>query len=337
MVTQLMDAPIAFIEKEFPGQLRQEYGVVHTLFHVQPANVQRMLELQARLIAKAVDEGLSPIHFVLPDQVICTGNGKGQDIALTVPEGMREQKVGGLMDRIESSDLYQWLAELEASRDKGVTISASLVRYAVATYIVHDLLPAGRQVTDPVTEVENVPYARRFFKPQWVAFDDHDNLLVDSVSDAEAHIASMQRYMTLLQAAATLAPYIVVDNEYQLKRSGMLRQLVNQGCSLARYKTGEAIRIIHKRLAAGNLNRGLSLSLPYFDDHSLKLRYREIQVIPAGRILFVPAFVVIASRMEQIKVEHDPELSPSTRKHLLEELKFLELAFERNHDGNSLL
>jgi hypothetical protein len=239
------------------------------------------------------------------------------------------------MDLLTGSDLHQCMTELEASSDQAIATSASLMRYAIATHIVHSMLPAGRQVTTPVTEVENVPHARRFFRPQWVAFDDQDNLLVDSVDDAEAYIASIQRYMALLQAAATLAPYIVADKDYQLKRSGMFGQLVNQGRALARYKTSEAIRIIRKRLAAGNLNRGLSLSLPYFDDQRLELRYREIQVIPAGRILFVAAFVVIASRMEQIKVEHDPELSSSTRKHLLEELKSLELAFDPNHGGKS--
>ena len=43
MVTQLMDAAIALIEKELPGQLRQEYRAVQALFRAQPANVQRML------------------------------------------------------------------------------------------------------------------------------------------------------------------------------------------------------------------------------------------------------------------------------------------------------
>jgi hypothetical protein len=42
-----------------------------------------------------------------------------------------------------------------------------------------------------------VPYveaARRFYLPQWVAFDDEGHLLVGGVNEAEANIASMQRY-----------------------------------------------------------------------------------------------------------------------------------------------
>jgi hypothetical protein len=43
--------------------------------------------------------------------------------------------------------------------------------------------------------------------------------------------------------------------------------------------------------------------------------------------MFVPAFVVLASRREEVKVAQDTRLSPSTRKHLLDELKVLEKAF----------
>jgi hypothetical protein len=124
-----------------------------------------------------------------------------------------------------------------------------------------------------------------------------------------------------------LAPYFIADEEYQRKRYGMLGQLVNQGRAMARYQTAEIIRTIKSRAAAQNLNRGLSLSLPYFDDQSLQIKTHDFEVIPAGRIMFVPAFVVRAAREEQAKVAQDTRLDPSTRKHLLEELKTLETAF----------
>jgi hypothetical protein len=43
--------------------------------------------------------------------------------------------------------------------------------------------------------------------------------------------------------------------------------------------------------------------------------------------MFVPAFVVRAAREEQAKVAQDTRLSPSTRRHLLVELRMLEEAF----------
>jgi hypothetical protein len=176
-------------------------------------------------------------------------------------------------------------------------------------------------------QVPYTPAARRFYLPQWVAFDDQDHLLVNSTGEAEAHLGSMQRFVAILHAAVSLAPYIVGDEDYQRKRYGMLGQLINQGRALARYQTTDIIRTIKQRAAAHELNRGLSLSLPYFDDQTLQMRTRDFQVIPAGRIMFVPAFVVRASREEQAKAAQDTRLDPSTRKHLLAELKTLEEAF----------
>ena len=177
--------------------------------------------------------------------------------------------------------------------------------------------------------VPYVPAARRFYLPQWVAFDDQDQLLVGSANEAEAYIISMQRYLKILHAAVSLAPYMVADETYQRKRYGMLGQLINQGRSLARYETGEIIATIQRRRAANDLNRGLSLSLPYFDDQDLEVKSHDFDVIPAGRIMFVPGFMVLAARREQAKVDQDTRLSRSTRAHLLNELQMLVSAFEK--------
>jgi hypothetical protein len=176
-----------------------------------------------------------------------------------------------------------------------------------------------------------VPYveaARRFYLPQWIAFDDQDQLLVNSIGEAETHLASMQRFVRILHTAVGLAPYIVTDEVYQQKRYGMLGQLVNQGRALARFQTREIIATIKRRAAANDLNRGLSLSLPYFDDQTLEMKAHYFDVIPAGRIMFIPAFVVLAVRKELAKVEQDTRLDRSTRKHLLIELQLLAEAFE---------
>ena len=264
--------------------------------------------------------------------------------------------------------LAQRLQELELMSNREVAISAKLLRHATVIYMVHGMLPAGRSVkyvaeegeeiaTRPAGEVAGVgsaitattdaiaeegaseegrgellvPYAeaaRKFYLPQWVAFDEHDNLLVNSTPDAEAHVSSMQRFMEVLHLARGFAPYIVADEQYQQKRYGMLGQLVNQGRALARYETLEIINTIKERAAHHDLNRGLSLSVPYFDDQELATALESFEVIPQGRIMFVPAFVVRAAREQQAKVADDTRLSPSTRKHLIHELKMLEAAFD---------
>jgi hypothetical protein len=175
--------------------------------------------------------------------------------------------------------------------------------------------------------VPYVPAARKFYLPQWVAFGEGGQLLVNTASEAEAHVAAMQRFLSILHAAVSLAPYIVADETYQQKRYGMLGQLVNQGRALARYQANEIIQVIKRRAAAQDLNRGLSLSLPYFDDQTLRIEQHDFEVIPAGRIMFVPTFVTRAARAEQAKVAQDTRLNPSTRRHLLAGLQMLEQAF----------
>lgn len=264
--------------------------------------------------------------------------------------------------------LHQRLGELESSSRKSISTSAGLVRFATAYYMVHSMLPSGRTVKYSIVEREEIPSspaeeneivesaieaatdviledkanetsrgelqvpfptdARRFFLPQWVAFGLSGNLLVNSESEAEAHLASMQRFVGVLHGAVSLAPYFVVDAEYQKKRYGMLGQLVNQGRALARYQTEGMIQIIKKRAAARDLNRGLSLSLPYFDDQLLCMQSHNFIVVPVGRIMFVPSFVVKAVCEEEAKVAQDTRFNASTRKYLLTELELLERAFD---------
>lgn len=282
-------------------------------------------------------------------------------------EQMAGGLVGRLTHRDLRAAIRQRLAELSQSENPAVAASSELLRYAGVINMIYDMLPAGRSVRyrapeeggipfDPIEEdlepasaitastdaiaeegsaeagrgeliVPYVPAARRFYLPRWVAFDQDDRLLVGSSMEAEAHIASMQRFVSILHAAVSLAPYVVADEEYQRKRYGMLGQLVNQGRAFARYQTREIISTILHRARSGDLNRGLSLSLPYFDDQDLVLQTRDFEVIPAGRIMFVPAFVVRAAREEQAKVAQDTRLSPSSRAHLIQELRMLEEAF----------
>jgi hypothetical protein len=258
---------------------------------------------------------------------------------------------------------------LEQSPDRAVSVASNLLRHAVVTHMIYNMLPAGRAVaykaddedesipfipedddlepqsaitadTDAIAEegkaeegrgdllVPFVPYARKFYLPQWIAFDGSGNLIAKSFEEAESHIKSMQRFMEVLFLAVAIAPYISADEEYSKKRYGMLGQLVNQARTLAVYQTKEIIARIKERAAAGSLNRGLKLSLPYFDDQELRLDVSNFEVIPAGRIMFVPAFVARAAQQEEVKVSQDTRFNPSTRKHILHLLNLLQRAFE---------
>jgi hypothetical protein len=361
------------IAKNTTSQLRQEYQTCQNLFQAQPTLVQQYLGAQAASLAEAIVQGSHQVQFSLPDRVVLQPQEKDTHVML-VPNEVRKQQIGGFINHQIRSDLCTALRlrimDLEHSKNKAISISGILMRYALVIHMVHEMLPSGKSVqykapegeeipsipvqnenvpgsgiiamTDSIS-VENsrgemgrgelvVPYveaARRYFLPQWVAFDDEGHLLVGSVNDAEAEIASMQRYLSVLHAAVGMAPYMVADEEYQRKRYGILGQLVNQGRALASYELEEIIRTIKCRAASHDLDRGLNLSLPYFNDQTLALEIYDFNVIPAGRVMFVPAFVVLAVRAQGAKVAQDTYLNKSTRRHLLMELSTLEETFLR--------
>ena len=116
----------------------------------------------------------------------------------------------------------------------------------------------------------------------------------------------------------------MMKSEFQEKQE----QLANQGRALALCRTDEMIAAIKRRAESNSLNRGFSLSLPYFDDQAMEMKIYDFEVIPAGRIPFDPAYVMLVARAEQLKVSQDMRLNASTRKYLLAELKTLEKAFE---------
>jgi hypothetical protein len=340
----LFDAQPAIVQRFIEAQARQ---IADALTEHRP---QVKFTLPDRIIAEMPQMNL-PAAMTVP------ANLREQSIG-----GFRNQ-----LTRQDVKDaLRHKLNELEQSPDRAISASAGLLRHAAAIHMVHNMLPSGRSVTYRAAEDEDiptiptedlkpesaitqasdaiaeegkadagrgdlqvpfVPAARRFYLPQWVAFDDNDKLLVGSEKEAEAHLASMQRFVAILHASSSIAPYIIADEDYQKKRYGMLGQLINQGRALARFKTRDIIQTIQERAKAGTLNRGLSLSLPYFDDQELNLDLTTFEVIPAGRIMFVPAFVVRAAREEAAKRMQDTRFDPSTRKHLMSELQMLEDAF----------
>jgi hypothetical protein len=350
--------------------LLQEYETRQALFQAQPPLVQRFLEAQARQLAEGFVQRLPHVHFMLPDRVVIEVGGQARPVPPQFRKQSVGQMWDRLFHRDVRAAIRNRFMELGSDSNQGVVVSACLLRHAAALYMIQGMLPAGRSVeyataegeeipTIPVSEgwevesaitaqtdaiveedqaeddrgellVPYVPAARRFYLPKWVAFDDQDHLLVGSLDEAEAHLASMQRYLSILHTSVYLAPYLVADEDYQRKRYGMLGQYINQGRAMARYRTAEIIQTIQRRAATQSLNRGLRLILPYLDDQDLCMKPYPFEVIPPGRIMFVPAFVVRAAREEQARVSQDTRLSPSTRKYLLRELDMLEMAFRKD-------
>jgi hypothetical protein len=333
------------------SSLRQEYQYNQELYAIQPVILQHFLDQQARNIAQAIIDGSARIRFSLPDQVILPGSAD----PVTVPPADRDRSAGH-WSIFAATDLRgaltQRLLEIEHSPVPALSISGSLLRFSIAQMMVNGMLPDGRQLryrhfegdeipslpqeTDSHATQEDDPerlqapytvYTRRFFLPQWIAFDEADRLLLNSLPEAEASLASMQSFVNILQHAEAIAPYFVVDEAYQRKRTGILGQLVNQGRALARYEMGQLIQAILNRSADNSLNRGFSIDFTYFDERELVMKPYFMKVIPAGRIMFIPAFVVLAARKEYERIIRDESLNSPTRRHLLSLLAMLEKAF----------
>jgi hypothetical protein len=100
-----------------------------------------------------------------------------------------------------------------------------------------------------------------------------------------------------------------------------------RGQQLAGRMVEGLIEEIQRRAGRHQLDRGLRLSFPYFDDRRLSLRWRDFTVIPRGRILFVPAFVVLAADREIERVWQDRQYTDTTRQHLIDLLIRLRGAF----------
>jgi hypothetical protein len=95
----------------------------------------------------------------------------------------------------------------------------------------------------------------------------------------------------------------------------------------ARQELEMIVRKIWRRARSRTLDRGLSLSLPYFDDGGMEMRRLEMEVIPRGRIMFVPAFVVVAARREIERIAPEASMTEGTKRHLIELLGILEHEF----------
>jgi hypothetical protein len=346
------------------SHLARKYEELTRLYDAQPTLTQNFLDQQAAAIVSALGQEKSRIRYQLPDRIILEG-GETLDIPSAVrPRAVG--KLLKHSSRLERrTQLVQHLNALEQGMNPGLAVCGKLFRFVLARTIVHHLLPDGRTVryrlergddipsipldldppsallaaTDAVTQSEvanldigrlQVPFvaeARRFYLPQWVAFGDDGCLLAGSLAEAEACVASLENVVRLLLDAASICPSVVADETYQRKRTGLLGQLVNQGRALARYEIHELVKAIQRRVKANSLNRGLSLDISYFDDQVLAIKNYLLEVIPAGRIMFIPAFVVLAVRKEYDHIIQDTCLNTSTRKHLLSLLAVLEKVF----------
>jgi hypothetical protein len=165
-----------------------------------------------------------------------------------------------------------------------------------------------------------------------VTIGEKEGPLSASPAELETHLGSLQQAVRLLRDAEALCPSIVADAAYQHRRASAHAQLASWGNTLADYHTRAIISRIRLRAQNGGLNRGMRLDLPYFDYEAGAMRLYPVEIIPAGRIMFNPGFVVQAMRSARKNVLRDMQVGFSSRQHLLAQLAQIENAFIVNSE-----
>lgn len=332
-----------------------------SLFKAQPQAIQSFFQDQARVITRAIEGGKTRLRFAFPEYVMLPLSGEQavyQKVSLA--PRYRRQKVGTFLHAYHTHDLIASLidrfSELQRSNNIALATGADLLRFLVAQQLLEALpensgfiqwneLLLDESGTHPNTPLNQTIQFRpeftkgddelaklsSFYLPQWVAFDTNGVLIAPTEQDAQKRILFMQDYIHRLLLILALEPAIMEESAYQNRYKRMINQWIHQGQAYARYQTIEIIRTIRQRAHQNALNRGLSISLPYFDDQALELRTYDFEIIPAGRILFEPNFVVQTVEDAKLSVSADQSYSAGTKKHLLAELDLLQKSFAFQH------
>ena len=339
--------------------IKAEYK--ESLFQAQPQAIQNFFQDQARVITQAIEAGKARLRFAFPEYVMIPLSVE-QPVyhKVSLAPRYRRQQVGNLLRAYHGNDLLASLierfSELQRSNNIALATCADLLRFLVARQLLESLpenadsLDATDYLLSESAARQNTTHNHRsqlrprlengddecatqspFFLPQWMAFDTNGVLIAPTEQDAKNRIQFMQDYVHRLLMILALDPAITEEDAYQKRFKGMTNQWLHQGQAYARYQTMEIIRTIRERAAQNALNRGLSLSLPYFDDQALELRSYDFEVIPAGRILFEPYFVVQAAEEAKSRVSVERSYSESTKEHLLAELDLIQKSFAFQH------
>jgi hypothetical protein len=348
------------------SQIAREYKYLSCLFDAQPTMTQAFLEKQARAMIVALRQKKCRIHFQLPEKITLEEGGFLKLPPTPRSQAVGSNLIS-FSSTNRHTKLIQHLNRLEQSLNPGLSVCGKLMRFTLAHHMVYNLLPdkstacyePARDNNLPSIEVNgihpstlfpesdrtaeikqipsnmrhqqvpNVALAERFSLPYWVAFEKDEQLLSTPLKEAEILLDSLQNAFHILQEAEVICPSVVADETYQRKRAELFSQLINQGHTLVSFYTQKIIAKIHFRAETGSLNRGLRLSLPYFEIEDMAIRIYPVNIIPEGRIIFTPALVVRAMRSAQMKVIRDIKISPSSRQQLLVQLTHIENTFDR--------
>lgn len=314
------------VEKSFYIEGEQKW----MLWRNQTKDIQQHFVDQAERILRAIQENVSSFEFLLPEKVVLVDPFTHTYREETIPTRYRRQIIGRRLLRRSSSTLsnvLQRLSDLQSSSRLSLSLSANILRYWIARLWLNQI-PEGKPLPGSEGELSSHSEVKiQHCFPQWQLINSKGEPLFSAREEAEHRIQAIEATLQSLLSAMALDPDIVEEEAFRSRYTALLAQWVEQGRAYSEYLTKVIVSTIRQRENQHTLNRGLTISLPYFDDQRLEIRYLDLEIVPAGRIAFEEVFLLQAVQKAKQFVFNDSKLSPTTRQHILAELAFLENSF----------
>jgi hypothetical protein len=281
---------------------------------MQPQASQQFLHAQAASLASALQAHALRVSFELPAEIVLFAEA----MPVALPSWIRRQHTQAISIPFSPPNPLQAFAnrlgQLTLSDLPELKTTAQLLAFETAQAIVE------QQAAD----LEHVE----------LPFSEAGRLGVASIDEAEGWLKEKKFRLDLLDTAAQFCPAITEVDRYRQSSARLMRLIETQGKWLSAYLLHELVADFRRMLAEHALNRGLGFSLPYFDDRTLEVRYHNFTAIPAGRVMYTPAFVILAIQKEASRLFHNQQLSPSTRDSLLETLSAIQNVVKENSKSN---
>lgn len=263
----------------------------------QPESLRRAYQQAAQEIARALSQPIYTTTISIP--------------YLDKDPGVIVLRVGRVFHQVFRKTcrpvLIQKLQQLLAHPKAAIRQSAELTCYLAAQVILLALPD------------------ETILREQYTGFDPQGHLAAD-YKTAAAVVERLSYFVHQLQLVEQIHPR--TEDWYSEKHSLLVTHLIDQGRALANYHTRQIIQNILTAWKAGEITRGLTIFLPYLNERQYKMEEYKIVVIPTGRILFRPQFVIGACRVSERHVRSNPDFSQATRWQLLSQLDTIIQTFE---------
>lgn len=274
----------------------------------QPVEFQKIYEQIVQQIVAALTKPIYTFAVYLPDRVVLDPP--------TVTSIQRiEIRAGNVINRLRKiscrNAIVQSLEALRDYNDPAISRIAQLINYSTAQCILTGYLPNEDTL-----------------QTNYKAFEPRKMRLLTSADSAITIVEQLESFVELLRILEAICPPMIASDVYNERLGQLTTHLSAQGKALAHYYVGQMIEEIQIGWLKGTIGRGLTLHIPYFDEHTYRIAHYKVIVTPTGRIPFRPEFIVSACRMAEREVHQDTQMLQSTRWQLIAHFDRLIHAFE---------